>query len=526
MTINGIGPDTFDHLELPHAKKAKTKQEKAALKVLADISEGTSTDSTLNESEIKSTKGWGIYSFISTAAAKVLGFGASFVLPDSAMYDTKISSLEDELYTMTGASYAADLAQTIGLHQLNKIQYFLEHPEKLTPKSAESGVLKNLVSVSGHSVTISPKGKIVLELLQTPSTRELFEKTFYVNLLKALKNVTAKAQEQKPDFAIRLLQDIMVDVKQALVTESDQASNKEHDTFMTKLNHDIVHLLFPNGEADIELPLPFERFFSKKAFITLQEKQLPRKMDIYYEKATSESLKYKLLSAAANQLKAILQKELPEKKEPVKKKSLPQYKDQKQFNNQLKEVVSSLIDYIDDPSLKLLKGSILKKVEKLGPEITGKLLSLDVTDILNKRFAAACTIFSHDGYWEPVGDKERFHYVAHIPTTKEERAKIDEAQRVEKKREFEETLREIAAELEKEILRRTKVPSETRAKNIKEGLEIVQKKITHGLIRFALKLFRADKRISRLSERVIQLSENLSLKSALKPVKRSISRKI
>ncbi len=528
MTIGGLGPKAFDHLDESPTKKGKNSNENPALKALADISEATAVDQTLNKAEISVSGGGGLYSSITGAATalagKVLGFGASLALPPPTLYDKRISSLQNDLEEMTGELYAADLAKTIGLFQLNKIQYFLENPEKLTPKSAESGTLKNFITISKGKIALSFTGTAFLEILHDPTSRALLEKTFEVNLLKALKNGLSSLMDLKPEFAVRLVQDILVDAKHALVGNAAEATEDEHVRFMKRLNLNIVNALFPNGAADIVMPLPFEQFFSKKAFVTLQEKQLPRKIAIYYEKATSDSLKYRILASAANELKKLLESEPKEKKSPTE--PLPTYKDQTQFNKDLKELVSTLIDYIDDPSLKLLKHSILKKIEKLGPELTGKLLSIDMKFLLNKRLAAACQILSHDGYWQPENGKERFHYVPHIPTTREERAKLDEMQHREKKREFEETLTEIAQDLDQHILRLTKVPAEKRAKNIKEGLEIIHKKITHGLLRVAMKLFHADKRISKLSERVLELGENLSLKEVLKPVKRSISRKM
>jgi len=534
MAIGGLGPHTFDNLGDPHSKKPATKEQKTALKALADVSEGTAADSTLNESEVSVNEKGGLISLVAGAiwkgatylaggvkTAAVAGISKVFLYIQD--YDKRIASLENDIETMTGSLHSCDFARTLAKHQLHKFQYFLQNPDTLTEESAKSGTLKNFLTVVDGKVQLSLLGGQFLDALTTSTSRELLEKTFELNILKAVKNAIPRIKELKPEFAIELLQDIMFDAKEAL-SKKVPVDAGDHAKFMDSLQDSVVSALFPHGESDIEIPQPFSFFLSKSAFKSLMEKQLPRKLSIYYEKATAESLKYKLLATAADALTKLLEKEPAEKKAPAP--LLPTYGQQAKFNKGLKELVSALIDSIDDPTLKLLKRTILKKVDILGPQITGKLLGLNAMDILNQRLAAGCSILSHDGYWMPQDNgKERFHYVPHAPTTREERAAINKQQLQESKAQFEKTLTGLATKIDQQLLHLSKKASATRAKNVKEALKLIQKRITYGLVRFLMKACHADKRITKLSQRIIELSEKTTLDDVAKPIKKSVSRK-
>lgn len=543
MNINkpsGTSPDKYSSDPSSSQKSAPLeggKIEFAALKSLAQTASSTAIDSTLKENEIKVAKdsacasifGYVTYAF-NQASSIARDFVSSLVLPSPNHYDKKIALLQEDLFIKTGAHIAAESAKVMAKRQIHKFRYFLSNTDLLTAKEAQSGSLKQFLSINDDGkITLSLKGYAFLNILNGHASL-LLEKTFEVNILRALSNgihFLHDLQKAKPFLLVEIVQDTLKELvgdKSVPLSDTSDA-NEQHDRFMAKLQHSLTKALFPHGADDIDIPLPLQSILSQKAFLEIQKKALPRKMAIVYDKATSEVTKYKLLAKAVQELKNILTDE-PEIKAASGETKIAPYPHQKEFNKHLTAAVSLFIDQIDSTLLSVLKPIINNKVRAQGPKIVQKLATLDLNTFLNKTLKASCKKLSPEGEWKTQDGKDVFIFKPLDPKTRTQREALDQQALADNKKEIAKSIDTMADDLNGLISRvsRLKRDSSLRLSKIKEALIVIHLNIRKALIRFVFKLFRMDKQISTLSQQIISMIEKIDVDKAASPLKKVILR--
>lgn len=445
---------------------------------------------------------------------------AYMALPSPGYYREKITLLREELEHKTGAHIASETAKVIAMRQVHKFTYLLAHHDLLSKEDAEQGPLKSFLTYYNGKVTLSEKGQAFLGVLQDHT--ELVQETFEVNILKALCNgieYFKSLRAHNPHFLVQFVQDVM---KETVSPSQDAVSN---DEFMQSIQEHIMEALFPNGEADIELPRDMQQLLSKNAFIMLQEKTLPQKMKKIYEKATSEVTKYKLIAKAVKQIKIILTTapEAKVKKSDKTKSSYPPAK-QKEFNAALSGITREFISQIDSNVLTKLKPLILKGVESQGPKIVEKLLAVDTNTLINRALKETCKRLNSSGSWQKEGDRDVFHFVpAPILVGKAKELKEQETLR-KNKQQIDETINTIAEDLEG-FITRLGGKEKTYSNKIQQSIYNFFNRARTRAVRFAFKVLGVDSQISSISKKVLAFGKKIKPEQALKPFQRVISKK-
>lgn len=558
MSIGGLPPNDLSPFNTtsyaensgvsPPEHRSQTTQtaHPTILNALANTANHTAEDTLFNQREI-SVANQGLFggtisyvaSFFGAASQVAVKAAAYATLPAPGIYKDKIALARQALYDNTGADIAAETAKVIAKRQIHKFTYFLSNLQKLSIEDAQTGSLKNFLTVQGDKVVLSFKGESFLTVLKSHTS--LLEETFEVNILRAMNNgivYLKRLQEENPFFLVELaqqtLKQIVNETHRSPESDSPIATEIEHDDFMDKLQHHIVKALFPHGQEDIDIPLDLQGLLTQNAFLQIQEKALPRKMAKVYDRATSEATKYKILARAVQELKTILTTPPEEKIQQTPQTSTTPvcYPKQAEFNKGLLDAVSAFIDHIDSKLLRTLKPQILKKVKEQGPVIVEKLVTIDFNTILNNGLSSSCKKLSPNGRWGKKDDKDVFYFVPSNPKTRLEHEAHDQELLGQHQVEVKKSIDVIASDLNGLISRL----ATTKAKNhkslghkrltkIKDGLNTVSRQIRKGLIRFAFKVFRVDKRITTLSQQVLELAEKLDLKRAAKPLKKVILKK-
>ncbi len=550
MTIGNLPPhnsgsyDTTSYPQPPAKPKPTLQptQQQAALATLANTANTTAEDSLFSKKAIQvsqSTHQGGLLSYATSAAGAlfhlVTGTVASIVLPSPGYYSSKISTLQNSLYDQTGAHVASETAKFMAKRQIHKFTYHLTH---LSADVAQIGSLKKFVTIDGDNVTLSHLGQEFLSLLTNHTS--LLEETFEVNILRAMDNAIRSLhamKSQNPYFLVELvqesLQQILSETHKTTATDSISTTEEEHALFMNKLQQNIMRTIFPNNEADIEIPRNLQGWLSKNTFLQIQEKALPRKMNKLFDSATSEMAKYKILAMVVKEFKALLATETTTataKEKPLDPKREITYPQQEQFNQTLVDATSTFIHHIDSKLLRTLKPQFLKQIQKQGPLLVQKLVNLNLNNLLNSSMRSACKRLSPEGSWGQKDGKEVFHFVPKPPKTPAQKEAHHKKTLEQSKRTINDEITTIATDLNGLISRLVKETSKnsesrTRLEKIKDGLHSLFRTIKKGLVRAAFKVFRADKQISKLSKKVLKIADELDLKRAAKPLKKAILKK-
>ncbi|MBS0637776.1 MAG: hypothetical protein JSS12_09710 [Verrucomicrobia bacterium] len=458
-----------------------------------------------------------VASSVASTARQYLVRGIAYAgLPSPGYYQEKITLLRDELFNKTGAHIASETAKVMAMRQIHKFTYLLVHHEELTKADVEHGPLKNFLSFEDGKVVLNDTGRDFLGILQNHT--ELLQETFEVNILRALCNGIEYAKRIKPESLVQFAQDLMTEaVSQSEAVESN-------DQFMKTLQEHIIGALFPNGEADIELPRNIQGILSRNAFLLMQEKAIPQKMKKVFDKATSEVTKYKLLAQAVNKLKVMLSTPAETKKSAKAKKSEVVYSKQNEFNAALTKLVSEFIDQIDSSLLKTLKPIIIKKVAQEGPKIVEKILTLDMNVVINAALKETCKRLNSAGSWTKVGERDVFNFVeAPILVGKAKELKEQEDLR-KNKLEVDETVKTIAEDLEG-LISRLGGKQKTYSNKAKQSVHDLFNKIRTGAVRFAFKVFGVDSQITKISKKVLEIGKKIKPEQIIKPLNRTISKK-
>ncbi len=432
---------------------------------------------------------------------------ATMVLPPLNVYDNQILQLEKELYKLTGETISAETAKMFAKRQVYKCTYSLQNCHLLTPDEAKNGSLKAYFTEQDGKVVLSNKGMLFLEVLELDSSRHILEKTFIVNGLRGMKNACLKLQEllyENEFFLVDMARSIMHEVTELL--EGKQTPDN-HDAFLAKLLDEITKVVLPNGASDIEIPLPLQAIISKQAFLVLQEK-LPRKITQLYSKATSDLIRYQILTKITDEIKAYLSGTSAVPTFEIKSVIYPQ---QEQFNSQLHALTLSLLGHVDDRLVRCTKGFIASKVSSYGPQIVSKISSVDIVAQANSAMKRACLKANPAGRWEMAGKEARFIYVPTPPMTPKERKAHNEASVQEMKLHLQKELKTIAQDtsgLKKRIAMKV-FPS------------IIPMRLRRALVNIAFKVFRIDARISKVFTQFVTIAQNVDLSKALNPFKKA-----
>lgn len=560
MSIDNL-PPSISSSQLPQpcntppAKANHPPLQQSVITLLANTACKTAADSTFTEKEIivvEKNPDSGLISgvisyvgsFFSKAANLAQDFVVSAIVPLN-VYDDKIAVAKQSLYKKTYSHIASETAKVIAQRQIHKFSYFLNNYSKLTVEEAETGSLKQYLTVTDGVVSLSAKGRLFLSALNGGATGLLIQQTFELNILKAMTNGISYLQDlpqKNPFFFVDLVQETITHVTEEFTNPkktTEQTAADEHATFLSSLQDNILDVLFPGGADDIEIPLPFKSFFSEKAFLKIQEKSLPRKIAIFYDRATSDVTKYRVLKKAVSELEALLTKSPePESRKPAATKhpkvSVSKIQ-QEAFDVATTELLSLCINELDDKLLKALRPAICAAIRKKGPEIIEKLLSIDVTQLLNKNLQGLCQKLSPKGEWTQIDGRDVFHFVASAPKTRTERTVLEQEELQKTQAELAETVGKLGKDLDGLINRiaavktsstqNTGLNSKNRIHKLRKWLSALHLKVRVGFTRFALNLFGVDKRINALTKKAMTLSQKIDLNQVARPIKKAVLKK-
>lgn len=560
MSINNLPPSISSGqlqqpCNTPPAKADHPPLQQATIALLANTACKTAADSTFTEKEIivveknpDSGLISGVMSYVGSFFSKASNLAQDFVVSAIVplnVYDDKIADAKQSLFKKTGSHVAYETAKVIAQRQIHKFSYFLNNYSKLTVEEAQTGSLKQYLTITDGVVSLSAKGRLFLSALNGGATGILIQQTFELNILKAMSNGISylqKLPKKNPLFFVDLVQETITHVTKEF-TNPEQTTEKtaadEHAKFLSSLQDNILDVLFPGGADDIEIPLPFKSFFSKQAFLKIQEKSLPRKIAIFYDRATSDVTKYRVLKKVAVELEALLTKSPePKSNEPTATKHsnfTVSKKQQEAFDAAITKLASLCIDELDDKLLKALKPVILAAIKKKGPLIVEKLLSLDINSLLNKNLQGLCQKLSPKGEWTQIDGRDVFHFVASDPKTRTERAVLEQAELQKNQAKLAETVGKLGKDLDGLINRIAAVKtsstqnidlhSKKRIHKLRKWLSALHLKVRIGFTRFALNLFGVDKRINALTKKAMTLSQKIDLHKVAKPLKKVVLKK-
>ena len=427
------------------------------------------------------------------------------------------------------------------MRQIHKLTHHLRCVDKLTVEDAQSGPLKKFLIVSDGVVSLNTSGETFLTILVNHT--ELLEKTFELNILRAMNrgiSYLKTLQAQNSFFLVELAQDAMHEVVCEIRAPNEPISpfaQEEHDLFMQRLQDIVLRVFFPKEGQDIEIPISLEGHLNSKVFLKIQKEALPRKMAKMYVKATSEVTKYKFLAKAVLGIKNILSK-APELG-PAKVVPHVTYPQQDAFNQQLLDVMSVFFDHVNSKFFNLLKPSIQKRVIKQGPKIVDKLAAVDINSLLNKGLKGLCRKINTSGFWEEIDGKDVFHFVATAPKTRAQKIAQARITHRENQEFIDETVSTMAHNLEglisllsagkAKIQKVEPTEPQTRTQSllsrIMNVIHAVFMQIKKSAVRFLFRVFGIDKRITKLSQKVVLFAEQLDLQRVARPVKRLVIQK-
>ncbi|MCE5293408.1 MAG: hypothetical protein LLF94_02180 [Chlamydiales bacterium] len=565
MSLDDVQPNAFQRfghqnpIPSPHTGVDFTSQ--AALNILADTSVHTAGRDVFTQHTVhpldESDKSWfsavydlaakktvGAFNFLANKTSDAANFVAKKaieevdkrVFPVAGVYSDKIAQYQSDLLRLTGANIASETAKVIAKNQIHTFTYLLSNLDKLTAADA-AGSIKKFVTVKDEKLILNYAGTGFLYILSKHTG--LLEETFEVNILNAMTrgvSLLHATKEKDPFFLVTLANDIMGNIIEEISApdsyDEKSANLFEHDEFITSIQHSLIETLFPGGATEIEIPVSLQGWLEKTAFIQIQEKAIPRQITKLYDKATSDITKYKLLATAVQKLKKMLSTDSTKSSTKTKEaESREPYPQQEQFNKNLVGVTKEFIKHVKSPLLTKIEKKILKKVENEGPKIVHKLATIDLNAQLNNALKKICTKLSPAGNWEDkeVGH-EAFNFVAQDPKTALEKQEKERVSLAKHQETIAKTIDTISEDLDgliaKLAVKKSKKPHKnSRLNKIKSGVAIVFTQIRKGLITFAFKVFRVEKRVNELSKQVLTFAESINLKSAAKPIKKAVLRK-
>ncbi|MCE5294355.1 MAG: hypothetical protein LLF94_07045 [Chlamydiales bacterium] len=454
-------------------------------------------------------------------------------LPEPGLYQDEITNLKQSLFDKTGAHIAAETAKVIAYRQIDKLEYYLTNYSSLAPEDAEHGINKNFLYVENGVVYRNITGESFLTVLT--NHKDLLLETFELNTLRALNNSITyllESQRQNSFFVVDLIQDAMKEVTAELGVNTPPVEYNEHEQFMTCLEQACMKILFPHGEDDIEIPVSLQGWINKKAFLTIQEKALPHKLGMLYHKATSEDTKYALLAKAIRKLKKALNDESkassPSESAPSQIDAVYSKEKSQEFSKNLSDLLLVSIDHINMKSLKLLKPVIPSIIAAASDKIIAQIAKTNLVGYTNKALKRLALHYNSQGSWTTVDEQDRFSYVMMPPRTMQQKRDKKAHAIIHNKAFVDATAATIAQDLRVLVNRLSShkpQPSEMNQSRIKKVIYAVAtffQKVKKKCINFLFLVFGVDKKITNLSQKIIDFGKELNVELALRPFKRVV----
>ncbi len=491
--------------------------------------------------EIKTVSHQVKHAVIKKATSRV----AALILPEPGTYKNEIETIRNELKTLTGNTVVAQTAQAIGKHSIQTSIWMLTHPEKLHPKDVDNPLLRDYFTCQEETVSVSVSGRSWLTLLQKHTA--LLEEVYELNILNMMKSALSrmkKIQEEKPFLLIELLQDTLhtltqeiqgIDVKaieapSQTTSKTPRPRSQSDELFLESFSRKILKLLFPEGEKNIQTPAPFILKQENKLFEKIK-KTIPFVASSAFDNLLSDEFKNTILAQMVTGLQTLFSETASNTSPLPTTQPTTSYPEANQnaFNQSIKKAVTAFIQYIDPSLPKWIVKKIALSIGNKGSLLTEKLLSLDINQMMNSSLQKMVSKLSPNGKWVEKEGRMEFDFVFEKPKTFLEKEKLKQDQDVLNKSIINSSSTTIAKNLDGLIHRiagNKNVPEATpdpkRLSRIRTVLQKLLLSVKTTAIKFLFLVLRMRKRITKATDRTINLVRKLDFNTLLVPTKNVI----